>query len=305
MKANATVTTATPDQVDYIISYRESSPDRKKALYYVTRLIHQAFPQLNIVVVEQDNSKKLIDSELPWCQVIFTYNDGLFNRGWSNNVGVNHSHRPFIVFADGDIFLDKADYQHCFDSLQVFDAVDPKKFYINNVDLQPQTAESPDYQFKDKRYGNTFAGGIFLIRRQSLLDIGMWDEAFEGWGGEDNAMEHVIRLYLRQCRLQLEVYHIDHQRSVFDSKAQPHYLANQARSNTICSVHGLPLLDYVEEKKRSKLGAMDKYQQDDQQLNQQLSQQHAQQLAHLLKRPPAAKPLKPQASINAPVTPGN
>lgn len=258
----------TPEKVDYIISYRESSADRKAALLYVTSWVLNAFPEINIIVVEQDNRQKLVKDELPGCQLIFIFNEGLFNRSWSNNVGAVHGARPFLVFADCDIFLKKQAYQACFDALGVFDAVDPKKSYITNVDLsaayllpskQVKKQRVPDYKIKNKRFGNTFAGGIFFIRRQSLIDIGLWDETFEGWGGEDNVMEHVIRLFLRQCRLQLEVFHIDHLRTVLDTKSQPQYQLNSERCRAICGEHGPAMLVYIEDKKQAVWGATDKY----------------------------------------------
>ncbi|WDE08030.1 hypothetical protein SG34_014715 [Thalassomonas viridans] len=261
-----------PEQIDYIISYRESSADRRKALFYVVSRLHCYFKDLNIIVVEQDTSPKLKAADLPYCQLIFIFNGGLFNRGWSNNVAVNAGRRPFLVFADCDIFLSKESYQTCFNALQVFDAVDPKKSYITNVSIPAAAAVqekcnggrelseiSPAYTLKNRRYGNTFAGGIFLIRRQSLLALGLWDESFEGWGGEDNAMEHVIRLFLRQCRLQLEVFHIDHSRTRLDTRSQPGYQANSQRCRAICAVHGKALLEYLKEKKQIIAGASDKY----------------------------------------------
>ena len=275
----------TPNKVDYIISYRESSVDRKKSLLFVVQRLHQAFPEINIIIVEQDSQRRLVANELPYCQLIFVFNAGLFNRGWSNNVAVQASCRPYVVFADCDIFLEKNAYESCFSALQIFDAVDPKKSYITNVSLCPQlpkpfceanakqyfpplssslalpdtSAINSGYTMKNRRYGNTFAGGIFCIRRQSLLALGMWDEHFEGWGGEDNVMDHVIRLFLRQCRLQLEVLHIDHSRTHLDTRSQPAYQANRERCQQICSVHGPALLDYIREKRLSEPGAVNKY----------------------------------------------
>ncbi|WDE01627.1 galactosyltransferase-related protein [Thalassomonas actiniarum] len=284
------------EHIDYIISYRESSADRRKALFYVVSRLHQTFDRLNIIIVEQDSSPKLTADDLPYCQLIFVFNAGLFNRGWSNNIGVNASMRPFLAFADCDIFLTKQSYHSCFEALQVFDAVDPKKSYITNVDLATSATEqvkgkksaqgdmsqlSTTYTIKNRRYGNTFAGGIFFIRRQSLLALGFWDENFEGWGGEDNAMEHVIRLFLRQCRLQLEVFHIDHSRTRFDTRAQPGYQSNSQRCRAICAIHGQALLEYLKEKKQCIPGAIDKYQANKLEQNVQAKSKHREEDAYI------------------------
>lgn len=245
------------DNVDYIISYRESTPDRKRALHFVANWLHRAFPRMNIVVVEQDSRPRLDIGELPFCRRLFIPNPGLFNRGWSNNVGAAATANPYLVFADVDVFMAASDYSRCFYYLQDFEAVDPKKYYLWNVgDVTP---DGLHYRRKSLRYGNTFAGGIFLIRRDSFLSLGMWDEEFEGWGGEDNVMEHVIRAYLKHCRLQLDVFHIDHRRTAFDGRRQPRYLSNSKRSRHICSLHGEPLLRYVEDKKKRSRGCRNKY----------------------------------------------
>ena len=246
-----------PEQIDYIISYRESAPDRKIALHFVTAWLHKTFPDMNVVIVEQDTSPKLKDSELPNCQRIFIYNPGLFNRGWSCNVGASATNKPYLIFGDADIFMPKSAYLECFHYLQEFEAVDPKKNYVynvNNIALDPLS-----YQSKNIRYGNTFAGGIFLIRRQSFLSLGMWDEDFEGWGGEDNVMEHVIRSYLRHCRLQLDVFHINHHRTADDGNKQPQYLYNSKLSRLICSLHGERLQKYMENKKKRNPASKYKY----------------------------------------------
>ena len=131
--------------------------------------------------------------------------------------------------------------------------------YIYIWNVNKIVLDSLDYQTKNIRYGNTFAGGIFLIRRESFLSIGMWDEDFEGWGGEDNVMEHVIRSYLRHCRLQLEVFHVNHQRTAHDGKEQPQYLHNSELSRHICSLHGERLQRYMENKKKQIAACKDKY----------------------------------------------
>lgn len=213
---------------------------------------------MNIVIVEQDTQPKLDLSNLPYCKHIFIYNPGLFNRGWSCNVGARATENRYLIFGDADVFMSKPAYTECFRYLQDFEAVDPKKNYLWNVDNIE--IESLQYQIKSIRYGNTFGGGIFLIQRESFMSLEMWDEDFEGWGGEDNVMQHVIQSYLRHCRLQLDdIFHIDHLRTFLDGKEQPSYIRNSERSNYICSLHGERLLSYMEYKKKHSLGCKNKY----------------------------------------------
>lgn len=243
--------------VDYVITYRQSTPDRENALHFVAAWIHNAFPDLNIIIVEQDSHQKLGTSELSYCQHKFIYNPGLFNRGWAFNVGATLTERPYLIFGDADIFMQKSAYLESFHYLREFQAVDPKKNYVWNVsDIRFNPLR---YDKSKIRYGNTFAGGVFFISRACFLSIGMWDEDFEGWGGEDNVMEHIIRCYLRQCRLQLDVLHINHQRLVLDGKGQPHYEQNSKLSKHICSLHGERLQSYMERKKLRLSGSKSRY----------------------------------------------
>ena len=248
---------AQPSLIDYIITYRGSSADRKAALRFVVKTLQDMFVELNIVIVEQDNEPQLVPSQWPGCEIIFVHNNGLFNRGWANNVGARHSKRPFIVFADCDVFMVKQDYLQAFGALNQFEAVDPKCHFLTNIVL-PASIEAVA-KIKNKRYGNTFAGAIFMIRREALLKVGYWDEKFEGWGGEDNVMAHVIWLILSHCRLQLTVFHIDHSRSIFDTKAQPNYQANFNRSQQICAEHGSAIFEYIANKTAQPIGVADKY----------------------------------------------
>ena len=244
-------------QVDYIISYRESTPDRRKTLLFVTRWLHRAFPQLNITIVEQDTQPKLETSVPEYCHYLFLYNPGLFNRGWSNNVGGAATANPYLIFGDADVFMDKSAYLQSFEYLQDFEAVDPKKNYVWGVD--DVDVESLGFSNHAIRYGNTFGGGIFLIQRKAYESIGTWDETFERWGGEDNVMEHIIRSYLRHCRLHLDVYHISHERTIFDGRQQPHYQSNSEHSQFICSLHGERLINYMNDKKSQPKACVGKY----------------------------------------------
>ena len=51
--------------ISYIIGYRETNEERKKALLFVLRKLRNYFPSLEIIIVEQDEFSKLqLDSSL-------------------------------------------------------------------------------------------------------------------------------------------------------------------------------------------------------------------------------------------------
>lgn len=253
---------ASPDmrlggKLDYIIGFRASHPDRVDALQFVIACVQKTLPAAHIVVVEQDAQPVLDPAEFPGCEVIFVRNDQLYNRGWGFNIGANAGSRPQLLFADADVFLTHDGYRKALQQIEIFEAVDPKRFYLWNVHQQNPTDLT--YYIEGPRYGNTMAGGIFLVQRRVFMEVGMWDERFEGWGGEDNAMEHVIRSYLSFCRLQVDAFHIRHARAAVDGRAQPNYAANRNLSDTICSLHGERLHSYMIEKGAHPKGLHDKY----------------------------------------------
>ena len=76
------------------------------------------------------------------------------------------------------------------------------------------------------------AGGILVIERSAYLDVGGMDEAFSGWGGEDDAFSRILeRCDVPSRKLTSETaYHLWHSRPGEKRYGHPNYARNFARA---------------------------------------------------------------------------
>jgi len=245
------------DNIAYIVAFRTGNQQREHALQFTLRRVREYFPSIEILVVEQDEQPRLsLDKSLRADQV-FIRNAGAFNKSWAFNCAVRHTVKEVLVFADADIFLEREGYLECFRAIKEFDAVTPNKRDISNVSLD-MNATNP-IQFLHTRKLYTFAGGILIMTRTAFDQIGGWDERFEGWGGEDDAMSHVIYNRLKSKSFYLPNYHIDHPHENVAGHNHPKYRWNQNLALEISTRNGHALDRYIEQLQSFDLGNPEKY----------------------------------------------
>jgi hypothetical protein len=237
------MTHSVESRISYIIGYRQSSADRLTGLKFVLNWLNAILPDMEIILVEQDEKPKL-DIPLPAnCKKYFIYNPGLYNRCWAFNVGVKKTEKEILVFADSDMFMSREDYLRCFEVGLAYEAVNPNGNRVINVG--DADSERLTFEELENRKLWTFAAGIMLMQRQALEKIGGWDERFEGWGVEDDAITHLIRNMLSNITLNCRMYHVDHARSNFDGSTQPNYLLNKKNFEEISTLYGASLARYI------------------------------------------------------------
>ena len=148
-------------------------------------------------------------------RVIFSKsNKNSFNKSHAINNGVMESKTPYFAIFDIDCLtkkrnidlainlLDKGfEVVHPFDRV-ITEIVDKEKF-IKEYDFQSVESQPHIREWAD--------GGIVFWKKDRFIDIGMKNEYFCGWGGEDN--EILIRA--RICQLKLiriddTLYHLYH-----------------------------------------------------------------------------------------------
>ncbi len=243
--------------VSYIIGYRQSSEDRRLGLQFVLNWLYKFLPEMEILLVEQD-AESNIDLKLPPnCKKHFIYNPGLYNRCWAFNVGVKLTDRKILAFADSDMFMDKDDYIRAFEACRTFQAVNPNgqtTYNVVNADVDALT-----FEISEKRKLWTFAAGLIMMQREAFDLIGGWDERFEGWGGEDDAISHLIYNSLTSKTFDFKMYHVDHARSVFDGKTQPGYLHNRMLFEEITTLSGSSLARFLTLQRNVARGNPDKF----------------------------------------------
>lgn len=245
------------ESICYIIGYRESNHERKEALLFVLLYLRKLFPTLEILVIEQDISPKFSIEESFHIRHIFIQNSGLYNRCWGFNVGAENTQKQVLAFGDSDLFLKKEDFLICFKAAENFEAITPNKKEAINIAIRNQV----DFEFEviNKRPIYTFAGGLLILRKAAFEKIGGWDERFEGWGGEDDALSHVIYNRLTSKTFEFPFYHIDHPRTLNDGIQQEKYQNNKYLAEEIKMMNGPSLDRYIRFLKNKTQGAVDKY----------------------------------------------
>lgn len=221
------------DMVSYIFTYRQTSIDRFNNLKNVlTWLTNLNVPDLEIMIIEQDDYQKLnvpIDFKI---KHIFVKNPGLFNRSWGFNIGVRNTTNPILFFGDSDMIVNPI---HIFETINLlqtsqFDVVSPFKQCIELDEKETQIVDIKNFNYSlDKlpRGGMNFCSGIVAYNRIALERIYAWDERFEGWGGEDDIQFMKTRQILKFLTLNASCFHLYHERSKLDGTNQhPNYQNN-------------------------------------------------------------------------------
>jgi hypothetical protein len=227
--------------LSYLITYRESgSSERRENLLAVLRWLAQ-WPELQVVVVEQDSVPRLDRGIVGHGGVRFAYNPGPFNKAWGLNVAASLTQRPLLAIADADLVVPHA-LPEAAERCAQGHAIKPYRTIVDLTAAETARVRGGEWSFAPARAPNAprnresqgehvvFAGGLFVIRRDTYIRLGGFDERFLGWGGEDDAMT----LKLQRARIALSeigdepALHLWHPRSRDSTLGQPHYDTNRA-----------------------------------------------------------------------------
>jgi hypothetical protein len=219
----------------YILTYRaERTESRRGVINYrlanLTSVLSwlRRFPELAVILVEQDRTPTLnVDDMSPHLQGVnyqFVYNPGAFNKSWGLNVGARCANTEVIGFGDADVIcgdmveslkacIDRVVAANCHRRVIDLSAPQSALVHAGNHDYLPSADEAHARAKQQEQV--VFCGGNFFIRRQAFLELGLWDERFLGWGGEDDAMS----LKLQRARVSAMEFdsrpaiHLHHERA--------------------------------------------------------------------------------------------
>jgi glycosyltransferase involved in cell wall biosynthesis len=205
-----------------IISYKESSEDRKinliRLLNYLSLLLNG---ETEIIIVEQDSYSKIdwlhLIKKNKHINHIFIKNDNTFNKGLGYNVGAMHAKSNNLIFNDADLFLELKLYQEMLTLLDKFDVVSPYKnlCYLDEKNSDIFVSNKYNFNVINGKLPNepvsVISGGIFIIKKEKYLEIKGFDEDCYGWGYEDVIFDTKIKklgLLFYECNnIAIHIYH--------------------------------------------------------------------------------------------------
>lgn len=154
-------------------------------------------------------------------RVIFNKGD-LFNKSHAINEGVIASKTPYIAIFDMDCLTTKKNIDLAIYLLNKgFEVVHPFNRAVKDIVNKESFRKEYDFQKVKSpiQYRDWADGGIVFWNKLSFISIGMSNEYFVGWGGEDN--EILIRAnlcQLKQIRIDNILYHLYHERPQIRTK---------------------------------------------------------------------------------------
>lgn len=209
-------------KLTYAIGWRHNR-DREANLRRVLAWLGH-FPDLDVVVVEQDNYSRF--SPPHGVRHVFARSTAPYNRSWGFNMAYRESDSPHIVFGDSDIIMNVGEFNSSVEAAGSLDVVSP---YSSVVDLtRDESAMGLDDMALISRAGRgetdhqrtNLCGGVVIFSREALERVGGWDEDFVGWGGEDDMMTFKVQAAgLRTALMPHRCFHLWHPRASVDPVA--------------------------------------------------------------------------------------
>lgn len=248
----------TGPSASYVIPFRMGDSVRLQNLQAVIEWVSK-MDELEIIVVEQDEQPSFENIQSEGVNYVYQHATGLFNKSRAINEGAKHATSNVLVLADADMILDHTALDLCIQACS--DHVDAVNPYTHLVDLSEQerlsfiqsralpTKEALTLSDRQKE-GEVlcFCGGIYLMKKQVFQDVGGMDEAFQGWGGEDDAMSIKLNtLNISQLIKHSQLaYHLWHQRDLNDRYQHVNYQANLSLLKRYARMSESELRDYCD-----------------------------------------------------------
>jgi hypothetical protein len=146
------------------------------------------------IVVEQSNYSEVAELLPAWVRYVHTPLPELhmpYCRAWALNVGARVARGKVLVFHDNDMLVPQAYAAELWARAQEgYEVINLKRFifYVNEPDSNAICIGVRDLSGTPSEaiMQNAEAGGSIAMSRDAFFAIGGYDEAFVGWGGEDN-----------------------------------------------------------------------------------------------------------------------
>lgn len=146
------------------------------------------------IVVEQSNQSEVAQFLPAWVRYVHTPlpDPGMpYCRSWTLNVGARAARGRILVFHDNDMLVPQAYASELWARWQEgYEVLNLKRFIFYLTEAQSGAICTGDRHLSampaEAIVQNLEAGGSVAMARDAFFAIGGYDEAFVGWGGEDN-----------------------------------------------------------------------------------------------------------------------
>ena len=231
-------------KASYLITYRQSTPDRLNNLLFILRHLSKN-DSIEVVLVEQDIKRKLPQSSLvDNCDYTLAFNDSVFNKSWGMNIAAERANHEYLIFGDADMLIRHDQLEKIISQFERgADAVNPYTFLVDFTQNESEKILGEGAYFDQIRNNDEhslslnsreqqlpFCGGIFAITASLFQRIAGMDERFQGWGAEDDAASHKIRCMAERPITfeQAIAYHLWHEKAYLSAQGRRHYCRNLA-----------------------------------------------------------------------------
>lgn len=194
------------NNVSFLIPFRPTSPERDRAFQWMIRRLDWFFHESQIVIADSSYDQ--------------------FNRSEARNNALNQATNDICVVLDADTVWNKSlmvraistfqeenpPWMIAFDRYCGFDARSTNKILKSDPAIR---LDESNYTYDLILDDVSSVGGLIILKREPLLEMGGWDERFIGWGWEDRAFAHSANMLLGPFfRLEDEtIFHLWHDRS--------------------------------------------------------------------------------------------
>jgi len=179
-------------QVSFVIGHRGKArlPHLLETVGCIAAQRNCAF---ECIVVEQSRAPEIKDALPGWVRYIYTplpISNMPYSRAWALNAGARAALGEVLVLHDNDLLIPEHYASEILARVaEGYEVVDLKRFifYLNGTDTAGVL--SGDMSLDDvtpERVLQNAKGGSLAITRQAYRKLGGFDEAFVGWGGEDD-----------------------------------------------------------------------------------------------------------------------
>ena len=203
-----------------IIPFRDANDPKRIANLDIVLKHLKIIGVEHVIISEEDESSKLNEFVDSWSKyfksflLLFTQSNDLFNKSAAVNEGVKKATTSHVVMMDSDVLIEKDVFDKSLSLLDsFFDFVYPFNRMVQQIYSIGESIENFDFSNVDSEIEirPNADGGCLFCRKQSLLNIGGFNQNYKGWGGEDN--EVTLRINLsdyKSVRLNNILYHLHH-----------------------------------------------------------------------------------------------